>query len=568
MRLLIVDDEHYIVNYLAALVEAHAPEDLEVYKCYSGMEALELSKTMKIHLALLDIRMPGLSGIETASRIRTSDPDFRVIFLTAFDNFEHIYAADKLPHSRYLLKTEKDEVILSEIFSAVDEIKQEADKLHLLSTASQNSLLLSHLLEQTILKEIFSGEHMDKIQQSLQIAWSKFPLDLQRPVYLMYNTQIHHRSFRESHQIHSGNTLEYLQLMQRLCVNKLSFSMLDLEHGTMLWLFQPVLSPVTSSASDSSSPVTLESNDLGSVSGFLESLANDFSDYCTTTLHRRLTVVLYPAASPWDQIYRHFFTLQRYADSFVTKAPLIYSSVNILDDEPSLLTSGQKRTIDRTEIDHLLQELTFSLYQGIEAEYSRALKKLCQECIIIRSMHDIRAIKIYMSVALILLNYIDLYQLQERLASKIALYQLYYLHDFSSWKEASHYLETISRHLFEIQNSKKTDKNNLLVQKIKLYIEQHLADSLNLATISRVVNYNETYISRLFKQLTGTSLSEYISQEKIKKAKQLLSSTNESIQNIAAVTGFDTSQYFSLVFKKMTGVSPSTYRKTHLYTKD
>lgn len=193
MRLLIVDDEHYIVNYLAALVEAHAPEDLEVYKCYSGMEALELSKTMKIHLALLDIRMPGLSGIETASRIRTSDPDFRVIFLTAFDNFEHIYAADKLPHSRYLLKTEKDEVILSEIFSAVDEIKQEADKLHLLSTASQNSLLLSHLLEQTILKEIFSGEHMDKIQQSLQIAWSKFPLDLQRPVYLMY-TQIHHRS--------------------------------------------------------------------------------------------------------------------------------------------------------------------------------------------------------------------------------------------------------------------------------------------------------------------------------------------------------------------------------------
>ena len=566
MRLLIVDDEHYIVNYLAALVEAHAPEDLEVYKCYSGMEALELSKTMKIHLALLDIRMPGLSGIETASRIRTSDPDFRVIFLTAFDNFEHIYAADKLPHSRYLLKTEKDEVILSEIFSAVDEIKQEADKLHLLSTASQNSLLLSHLLEQTILKEIFSGEHMDKIQQSLQIAWSKFPLDLQRPVYLMY-TQIHHRSFRESHQIHSGNTLEYLQLMQRLCVNKLSFSMLDLEHGTMLWLFQPVLSPVTSSASDSSSPVTLESNDLGSVSGFLESLANDFSDYCTTTLHRRLTVVLYPAASPWDQIYRHFFTLQRYADSFVTKAPLIYSSVNILDDEPSLLTSGQKRTIDRTEIDHLLQ-LTFSLYQGIEAEYSRALKKLCQECIIIRSMHDIRAIKIYMSVALILLNYIDLYQLQERLASKIALYQLYYLHDFSSWKEASHYLEAISRHLFEIQNSKKTDKNNLLVQKIKLYIEQHLADSLNLATISRVVNYNETYISRLFKQLTGTSLSEYISQEKIKKAKQLLSSTNESIQNIAAVTGFDTSQYFSLVFKKMTGVSPSTYRKTHLYTKD
>ena len=114
---------------------------------------------------------------------------------------------------------------------------------------------------------------------------------------------------------------------------------------------------------------------------------------------------------------------------------------------------------------------------------------------------------------------------------------------------------------------KKTDKNNLLIQKIKLYIGQHLSETINLATISRVVNYNETYISRLFKQLTGISLSEYVSQERIKNAKQLLSSTSESIQNIAAVTGFDTSQYFSIVFKKMTGVSPSTYRKTHLYTR-
>lgn len=132
---------------------------------------------------------------------------------------------------------------------------------------------------------------------------------------------------------------------------------------------------------------------------------------------------------------------------------------------------------------------------------------------------------------------------------------------------AFHYLGSLSHHLFEIQDSKKTDKNNLLIQKIKLYIGQHLGETINLATISRVVNYNETYISRLFKQLTGTSLSEYVSQERIKKAKQLLSSTSESIQNIATVTGFDTSQYFSIVFKKMTGVSPSIYRKTHLYTR-
>ena len=240
MKLLIVDDEHYIVNYLAALILEHAGEDLEVYKCYSGIEALDLAKTMKIDLALLDIHMPGLSGIDTASGISGYYPDCYIIFLTAFDNFEHIYAADKLSHSRYLLKAESDEVILKEVFSAIREIQQEADKLHLLSTASQKSMLLSHLLQQTILKEIFSGESIEKIIHSLQISWSEFPLDLQNPVFLMY-TQIHYRTFQEKYRIHSKTTLENLQLMERLCVNKFHYSMLDMEQGNLLWLFQPSL---------------------------------------------------------------------------------------------------------------------------------------------------------------------------------------------------------------------------------------------------------------------------------------------------------------------------------------
>src|SRR5699024_1830965 len=194
-----------------------------------------------------------------------------------------------LDHSRYLLKTESDEVILDEVFSAIREIQSEAAKLHLLSTASQKSMLLSHLLQQTILKEIFSGGSIDKIIQSLEISFSEFPLDLNSPVFLMY-TQIHNRTFQEQYRIHSRTTLEYLQLMDRLCVNKFHYSMLDLEQGTLLWLFQPSFDPSLASEFD-----------------LLESLANDFSDYCTDTLHRHVTVVLYPAASDWENIYKNFY---------------------------------------------------------------------------------------------------------------------------------------------------------------------------------------------------------------------------------------------------------------------
>ena len=74
----------------------------------------------------------------------------------------------------------------------------------------------------------------------------------------------------------------------------------------------------------------------------------------------------------------------------------------------------------------------------------------------------------------------------------------------------------------------------------------------------------EVYISRLFKQINGMGISEYISLERINKAKDLLVTTSDSMQNIATATGFDTAQYFSLVFKKTTGVSPSEYRRSHM----
>ena len=69
MNLLIVDDERYIVNYLFALIEEHIEIDLNIQKAYSGSEALEILSISKIDLMLLDIHMPGYSGLELAGKV-------------------------------------------------------------------------------------------------------------------------------------------------------------------------------------------------------------------------------------------------------------------------------------------------------------------------------------------------------------------------------------------------------------------------------------------------------------------------------------------------------------------
>ncbi len=103
------------------------------------------------------------------------------------------------------------------------------------------------------------------------------------------------------------------------------------------------------------------------------------------------------------------------------------------------------------------------------------------------------------------------------------------------------------------------------ISEIKKYIKSNLGRSLSLDEIANHVNYNSTYISRLFRQLTGENISRYIVEQKIEKAKEYLSETNESIQTISEKLGFETSQYFSNVFKKRTGISPREYRNLSLY---
>lgn len=543
MRLLIVDDEHYIVNYLTDLIEEQHIPDLEIYKCYSGKEALSLVQASLIDFIMLDIHMPGMSGLEVAAKVTELLPRCRIIFLTAYDNFEHIYESNRLGHTRYLLKTEDDEVILNEISHVLEELEEENNKSLLLSEAEQKSLLLTHLLQQNILKGIVAGHPIEDLERELRIAGADFTLDIRQPVYLMY-AQIHYRTLDETDITNSVYILQYLQLIRKLLEGKFQFSMLDFEKGTLLLFFQPM-------------------NTFASEFEFLQSVANDFGDYYFTKHKRRVTTVLYPEVSGWNEVCSRFHMMQQYAESSGDVVPLIYSLDAASEDgiSKSLPAEG---AIDRIPLEKKLQELSFYLYQGSDKDYLHILKHLCSECICIRSMHSISAIRIYTSVSLILMQYIDLYQLQEKIISQIALYPLYYTHDFSSWKEAFRYLEKLSERIFDIQNSKKIDRNAQLVQKIKTYIRDHIAESLTLTTISRIVNYNEAYISRLFKQINGMGLSEYISSERINKAKALLVTTSGSIQNIATATGFDTAQYFSIVFKKTTGVSPSEYRRSHM----
>ena len=99
-----------------------------------------------------------------------------------------------------------------------------------------------------------------------------------------------------------------------------------------------------------------------------------------------------------------------------------------------------------------------------------------------------------------------------------------------------------------------------LFDKLIQYIQEHLEEDLSLNTLSDVVGYSPAYLSRLFHERMGTSISAYISQEKIRRVKELMRDASLSLNAIAVQMGFNSRSYFNRYVKRMTGYNPQQLR--------
>lgn len=106
----------------------------------------------------------------------------------------------------------------------------------------------------------------------------------------------------------------------------------------------------------------------------------------------------------------------------------------------------------------------------------------------------------------------------------------------------------------------KSDKN--LVNIVE-WIRIHAMDNISVTAIAKQFNYNQDYLSRVFKQKNGINIQKYIHMLKLSKAKDMLTSSNLSIKEIAAIIGISDEKYFMKLFKKYEKVTPTEFRKAY-----
>lgn len=120
----------------------------------------------------------------------------------------------------------------------------------------------------------------------------------------------------------------------------------------------------------------------------------------------------------------------------------------------------------------------------------------------------------------------------------------------------------LERYLLEMSETVR-GKNAKPILRATAYIENHFAEHITLETLANLVNLNPIYFSNLFKREVGKSFTEYLTDFRMKKAKEMLRSSDCNINEIADALGYSDARYFSKTFKKEVGIKPTDYRKIY-----
>lgn len=115
----------------------------------------------------------------------------------------------------------------------------------------------------------------------------------------------------------------------------------------------------------------------------------------------------------------------------------------------------------------------------------------------------------------------------------------------------------------EIKTAQTQISHNPYINEAKNYIAKHIYEKIRLEDLASEVNLTSNYLSNIFKQETGETLSHYILNEKVKKACNLLKYSNVSISAIAEYIQITPQNYFTKVFRKFTGITPAKYRSRY-----
>lgn len=526
---LLVDDEEEVIQVILKKIDWEGLGFSVIGCANNGIKALEMMEESQPDVVMTDIKMPYMDGMELSKRIRAEFPATRILFFTGFDEFEYAQEAIHLEAEEYILKPAN----AAELTSVFVRMKQKMDQeIHskrsteILQQYYLDSLpLLQANFYTTLIEGSVSEGEAEKYLADYQIelsgpyfcclmihtSASRVPKEM-NPLLLATSVQKQvEERLTERWQAkcfsYLGNTILIAQLPQETEVSELTD-----DCDRFCRYVQRILGAV----------VTVG---IGQVCRSLMELAQSYR-----TAREALS-------------YRGIYGASR--------------AINIREIVPHGMSK-----VD-TERDTDLPQLFKMIRLGSEEEVREMVGTYLDE---ISSPEQ--------SLMHHQIQVMDLVSALYRFAANNEIKTESFLGDMGTLygrllelepDALKRWLEEISLSFRSALISARSKSTRSFVSRAEEYVHSHYADEeLSLDQICESLGVSNSYFSTIFKKETGNSFIGYLTDYRMEQAARMLIETNEKSYIIAKSVGYTDSNYFSYVFKRRYGVSPSKYRTEHV----
>ncbi|MCV4232857.1 response regulator transcription factor [Virgibacillus sp. LDC1] len=509
-KIMIVDDEMLVRQGIKHLLNWEQEGYQIVGEASNGSEALSLMDEVNPHVILTDIVMPVMGGEKLVKLVKERYPHIEIIVLSSFSEYDYVRSTFQSGVADYILKPKLEAnyllSILNKTTAKMVAMKPEDDP----SADREEGQVL---------------QAIEKLMTGYETALEPVVLDSKFPYgqYLFFGADMKH--MKDSGDKWSfGNELE--RGLQKLALSEIVYMRLKFINDTALFLLN--VSP------ERWDELVIELRHL------ISQMAH-FSKETHFVISRSFTEF-----KSLGEIYHdNYLKLMRYGFFLEDRTLIEHEHLPALPDA------------------YLEYDMGEFMEQLKRRQYQKAFTGFL-EYVHLRSMDyrtDIFEFKSFLGNFIFNVTTTFGKMKVETGSLENAKYDYFRKIDEARYAgEAIAVVETFIQEAERAIGETNTSVNPNMTRLLE-YIQDHYADPITLTGVARQFHFNASYLSSYFAAYNGEGFSEYLNKIRLEKAMELLMTTEHTISDISASVGYSDQSYFTKVFKKQTGISPSQFRR-------
>lgn len=522
-RIMIVDDEEEMRKGIIKKIDWKGNGFQVIADAENGFAALEMAEQMRPDVIFTDIKMPFMDGLEFGAKLKKIMPSVKLIILSGFDDFEYAKQAIKINVTEYILKPISSVELTRVLKNLKQQLDLEFDEKRNIELLRKNYLESLPIIREQFYVNILEGRlNQSQIKEKAEI----YNINLDSKFFTVGLVQIGESKNIERELIPISVKRVIDDSMDNYC-DFLSLFYSDKIAVIILFNDKRQISNIVNGTNEICKNVKR-------ILGVTISIG--IGSICTNAVELKSS--LEGAKNALD--YQIILGDDR-AIYIGDVEPDISLTIQLEEKDSNMMLTAIKLGSDK-EIENVIsyllrhfddQYISLNQYQIYMAEIVTCILKVIRN-------HNIEISKIF-GKDLDCYNYVN---------------QMTSLEDVKKWL-----IETCIK-ISSLIKHERIRSAKMLTENAKQYVQEHYSEfDLSVDKICSHLHVSPAYFSTIFKKETSMSFITYLTNVRMETALNLLNTTDDKTYMIAEKVGYSEANYFSYVFKKQFGVSPTKYRK-------